>query len=103
MSLVIDLSARTVKIEGHAAAPIKGPVDEDAVAFGSRQTADDVLNGSVNRITGEVSIYFLQTRCTNFTDDAIVLNRYFNNKSQEEVALPHGGHAIVTTFGGPRN
>jgi hypothetical protein len=59
MSLVIDLSARTVKIEGHPAVPIKGPVDEDAVAFASPKTADDVLNGSVNRITGEVSIYFL--------------------------------------------
>ena len=59
MSLAIDLSTRTVKVEGRPAVPIKGPVDEDAVAFASPKAADDVLNGSVNRITGEVSIYFL--------------------------------------------
>jgi hypothetical protein len=33
MSLAIDLGARTVRIEGHPAVPIKGAVDEDAVAF----------------------------------------------------------------------
>jgi hypothetical protein len=59
MSLVIDLSARTVKVEGHPSVPIKGPVDEDAVAFASSKTADDVLDGTVNRITGELLIYFL--------------------------------------------
>jgi hypothetical protein len=36
MSLVIDLSARTVKPEGHPSAPIKASVDdEDVVAFAS--------------------------------------------------------------------
>jgi hypothetical protein len=59
MSLVIDLSARTIKVEGHPSVPIKGAVDEDTVAFASPRTADDVLNGSVNRITGEVLIDFL--------------------------------------------
>jgi hypothetical protein len=58
-SFVIDLSARTVKVEGHPSVPIKGTVDEDVVAFASPKTADDFLDGSVNRITGEVSIYFL--------------------------------------------
>jgi hypothetical protein len=59
MSLVVDLSARTVKVEGHPSVPIKGTVDEDAVAFASPKNADDVLNGTVNRITGELLIYFL--------------------------------------------
>jgi hypothetical protein len=37
MSLVIDLSARTAKPEGHASVPLKGSVeDEDIVAFASR-------------------------------------------------------------------
>lgn len=59
VSLAIDLNARTVKVEGHSSVPIKGPVDEDVVAFASPRTADDVLNGTVNRITGEALIYFL--------------------------------------------
>jgi hypothetical protein len=59
MSLLIDLSARTVKVEGHSSVPIKGPIDEDVVAFASPRSADDVLDGSVNRITGEATIYFL--------------------------------------------
>ena len=59
VSLRIDLNARTVKVEGHSSVPIKGPVDEDVVVFASPKTVDDVLNGSVNRITGEALIYFL--------------------------------------------
>ena len=59
VSLAIDLNARTVKVEGHPTVPIKGPIDEDVVVFASPKTADDVLNGSVNRITGEALIYFL--------------------------------------------
>lgn len=36
MSLVIDLSARTVKPEGHPSVPLRGSVDdEDVVAFAS--------------------------------------------------------------------
>jgi hypothetical protein len=58
MSLAIDLDARTVKVEGHPAVPIKGAVDEDAVAFSSSRTSDDVIEGSVNRITGEALIEF---------------------------------------------
>jgi hypothetical protein len=58
MSLAIDLGARTVRIEGHPAVLIKGAVDEDAVAFSSPRTSDDVLEGSVNRITGEAVIAF---------------------------------------------
>jgi hypothetical protein len=60
MSLVIDLDARTVKPEGHPSVPLKGPVeDEDVVAFASRRASDDVLDGRINRITGEALIHFL--------------------------------------------
>jgi hypothetical protein len=60
MSLVIDLSARTVKPEGHPSVPLKGPIDdEDVVAFASPRASDDVLDGRVNRITGEALIHFL--------------------------------------------
>ena len=59
MSLAIDLDARTVKVEGHPSVPIKGPIDEDVIVFASPKTADDVLSGSVNRITGEALISFL--------------------------------------------
>ena len=58
MSLAIDLGARTVKVEGHGTVPIKGAVDEDAVAFSSPKTSNDVFEGSVNRITGEALIAF---------------------------------------------
>ena len=55
MSLVVDLSARTVKPEGHPSVPLKGSVDdEDVVAFASPKVSDDVLDGRLNRITGEV-------------------------------------------------
>ena len=60
MSLVIDLSARTVKPEGHPSVPLKGSVDdEDVVAFASPRASDDVLDGRLNRITGEALIHFL--------------------------------------------
>ena len=60
MSLVIDLSARTVKPEGHPSVPLKGSVDdEDVVAFASPRAADDVLDGRLNRLTGEALIHFL--------------------------------------------
>ena len=60
MSLVIDLSARTAKPEGHASVPLKGSVeDEDIVAFASPRASDDVLDGRLNRITGEALIHFL--------------------------------------------
>jgi hypothetical protein len=39
--------------------PIRGPVDEDLVAFASAKTSDDILDGTVNRVTGEVLIYFV--------------------------------------------
>jgi len=60
MSLAIDLGARTVKPEGHPSVPLRGPVeDEDIVAFASPRASDDVLDGRVNRITGEALIHFL--------------------------------------------
>ena len=60
MSLVVDLSARTVKPEGHPSVPLKGSVDdEDVVAFASPKVSDDVLDGRLNRITGEALIHFL--------------------------------------------
>ena len=60
MSLVIDLNARTVKPEGHPSVPLKHSVDdEDVVAFASPRTSDDVLDGRLNRITGEALIHFL--------------------------------------------
>jgi hypothetical protein len=60
MSLVIDLSARTVKPEGHPSVPIKASIDdEDVVAFASPKASDDVLDGRLNRITGEALIHFL--------------------------------------------
>jgi hypothetical protein len=60
MSLVIDLSARTVKPEGHPSVPLKEPVDdEDVVAFASPRASDDVLDGRVSRISGEALIHFL--------------------------------------------
>jgi hypothetical protein len=60
MSLVIDLSARTVKPEGHPSVPLKGSVDdEDVVAFASPRASDDVLDGRLNRRTGEALIHFL--------------------------------------------
>jgi hypothetical protein len=66
LSLAIDLNARTVKVEGHSSVPIKGAVDEDVVAFASPRMADDVLAGSVNRITGEALISFLTTPAFEF-------------------------------------
>jgi hypothetical protein len=60
MSLVIDLNARTVKPEGHPSVPLKGYSDDgDVVAFASPKTSDDVLDGRLNRITGEALIHFL--------------------------------------------
>ena len=60
MSLVIDMSARTVKPEGHPSVPLKESVDdEDVVAFASPRASDDVLDGRLNRITGEALIHFL--------------------------------------------
>jgi hypothetical protein len=59
VSLAIDLNARTVRVEGHPSVPIRGPIDEDVIVFASPKTADDVLSGSVNRITGEALISFL--------------------------------------------
>lgn len=60
MSLVIDLGARTVKPEGHPSVPLKQSADdEDVVAFASPKAADDVLDGRLNRITGEALIHFL--------------------------------------------
>jgi hypothetical protein len=60
MSLVIDLSVRTAKPEGHEPVPLKRSVeDEDIVAFASPKVSDDVLDGRLNRITGEALIHFL--------------------------------------------
>ena len=60
MSLVIDLSARTAKPEGHPSVPLKGSVDDqEAVAFASPRASDDVMDGRLNRITGEALIHFL--------------------------------------------
>jgi hypothetical protein len=60
MSLVIDLSARTAKPEGHPPVPLKESVDdEDVVAFASPKASDDVLDGRLNRISGEALIHFL--------------------------------------------
>jgi hypothetical protein len=60
MSLVIDLSALTAKPEGHPSVPLKGSVDDqDIVAFASPRASDDVLDGRLNRITGEALIHFL--------------------------------------------
>jgi hypothetical protein len=60
MSLVIDLSARTVKPEGHPSVPLKESIDdEDVVAFASPRASDDILDGRLNRITGEALIHFL--------------------------------------------
>jgi hypothetical protein len=59
MSLVIDLSARTIKPEGHPSVPLKRSGDDDVVAFASPRTSDDVLDGRLNRITGEALIHFL--------------------------------------------
>src|SRR6185312_2591079 len=60
MSLVIDLGARTAKPEGHPSVPFKqSSDDEDVVAFASPKASDDVLDGRLNRITGEALIHFL--------------------------------------------
>ena len=60
MSLVIDLGTQTVKAEGHPSVPLKQSAgDEDVVAFASPRTSDDVLDGRLNRITGEALIHFL--------------------------------------------
>ena len=60
MSLVIDLSARTVKPEGHPPVPFKGSVeDQDIVSFASPRDSNDVMDGRLNRITGETLIDFL--------------------------------------------
>jgi hypothetical protein len=58
MSLVIDLSARTAKPEGHPSVPLKSSGD-DEVAFASPRASNDVLDGRLNRITGEALIHFL--------------------------------------------
>jgi hypothetical protein len=63
MSLVVDLSGRTAKPEGHEPVPLKRSVeDEDIVAFTSPKVSDDVLDGRLNRITGEALIHFLNVR-----------------------------------------
>jgi hypothetical protein len=60
MSLAVDLTARTIKLEGHPSVPLKQSVDdEDIVAFASPRASDDVLDGRLNRITGEALIHFL--------------------------------------------
>jgi hypothetical protein len=60
MSLVIDLGARTAKPEGHPSGPLKASGDvEEVVAFASPRASDDVLDGRLNRITGEALIHFL--------------------------------------------
>ena len=60
MSLVIDLGARTAKPEGHPSVPLKPSADDkDVVAFASPRASDDVLDGRLNRITGEALIHFL--------------------------------------------
>jgi hypothetical protein len=60
MSLVIDLSAQTAKPEGHPPVPLKqSSGDEDVIAFASPRASDDVLDGRLNRITGEALIHFL--------------------------------------------
>jgi hypothetical protein len=60
LSLVIDLSGRSVKAEGHQPVPFKRfTEDEDVVAFASPKASDDVLDGRLNRITGEALIHFL--------------------------------------------
>src|ERR1700730_3125347 len=59
MSLVIDLSARTVKPEGYPSVPLKGSDEEDVVAFATPRASDDVLDGMINRMTGEALIHFL--------------------------------------------
>ena len=60
MSPVIDLSARTAKPEGHPSVPLKGSVeDQEVVAFASPRASDDVMDGRLNRITGEALIHFL--------------------------------------------
>src|SRR6516162_9812897 len=59
MSLVIDLSARTAKPEGHPSVPLKGSVDDQEVVVASPRASDDVMDGRLNRITGEALIHFL--------------------------------------------
>lgn len=59
MALAIDLGDRTVKVEGHPSVPLKISVDEDLLTFASPRASDDVLDGRVNRITGEALIHFL--------------------------------------------
>src|ERR1700735_2993215 len=57
MSLVIDLSARTAKPEGHPSVPLKGSAeDQEVIAFASPRASDDVMDGRLNRITGEALI-----------------------------------------------
>ena len=52
--------SRTAKPEGHEPVPLKRSVeDEDIVAFASPKVSDDVLDGRLNRITGEALIHFL--------------------------------------------
>jgi hypothetical protein len=60
MSLVVDLSTRTIKPEGHPSVPLRESADdEDVVAFASPRVSDDVLDGRLNRVTGEALIHFL--------------------------------------------
>ena len=85
MSLVIDLSARTVKPEGHPSVPLKGPVDdEEVVAFASPKASDDVLDGRVNRITGEALIHFLTDPMYEFHGRCHRANRCFRKLTRDE-------------------
>ena len=63
--VLADLGYRLVRVRisgaaGHPSVPLKESVDdEDVVAFASPKASDDVLDGRLNRITGEALIHFL--------------------------------------------
>ena len=97
MSLVIDLSARTEKPEGHEPVPLKRCVeDEDIVAFASPKASDDVLDGRLNRITGEALIHFLTDPMYEFTAGVTEPNcclRSLTSDDRGRVTINRGGRS----------
>jgi hypothetical protein len=57
--LTIDLSAKTVTVEGYDTVPIMGEPDDMVVFMADRRQAFGVSTGTVNRVSGAASIHII--------------------------------------------
>jgi hypothetical protein len=57
--LTVDLKARAVAFEGYKAVPILGDTEKDVLVFTDSKVTDGVSSGSLNRMTGVVSVRFV--------------------------------------------